>query len=132
MRLAGFLEKGTVVALKGALGSGKTCFAKGMATGLGIKEELTSPTYTIISEYEAVIHGEKIPVYHIDVYRLTGNDDFTAIGGEDIVFGNGISMIEWSERIPSFIPIGALKVDIEMKEDAVRLIEISREGPYGT
>jgi tRNA threonylcarbamoyladenosine biosynthesis protein TsaE len=70
-RLAPHLPKGAVVALRGGLGAGKTCFAKGIARGLGITEEITSPTYTIISEYEG-------PFYHIDAYRLAGDDDFAA------------------------------------------------------
>ena len=119
------------MALNGPLGAGKTCFAKGIAKGLGIAEEITSPSYTIINEYEGYCHekegGEKrvnAPVYHIDAYRLDGNDDFTNLGGEDIVFGNGVSIIEWSERIPAFIPAGAFKVDIKINDDSKRLIVI--------
>ena len=124
-KAARFLGKGSVVALKGELGSGKTCLAKGIAKGLGIEEELTSPTYTIISEYELISgSGETVPVYHIDAYRLGGNEDFSYMGGEEIVFGNGISLIEWSERIFSFIPPEALKIDIEIVNDDKRLIRI--------
>jgi len=125
--LAPFLSKGSVVALRGPLGAGKTCLAKGLANGLGITDEITSPTYTIVSEYKAVISGEEIPVYHIDAYRLGGNDDFTAIGGEEIVFGQGISIIEWSERISDFIPPDALKVDFELLKDNERNIHVSRD-----
>ena len=126
-RLAPMLGKGDVVALKGPLGAGKTCFAKGIASGLGIEERLTSPSYAIICEYECLINGEKIPVYHIDAYRLEGNDDFSAIGGEDIVFGNGISIIEWSERIPAFIPIGAYRIDFEIMDDNGRSVKLIME-----
>ena len=126
-RLALLLEKGSIVALRGPLGVGKTCFIKGIARGLGVEEEITSPTYTIISEYEGVLRGQPAPIYHIDAYRLRGNDDFSAMGGEEIVFGEGISLIEWSERIPAFIPPEALRVDIEIKEDEERLIRIYRE-----
>ena len=121
-RLAPLLKRGSVVAMRGPLGAGKTCLAKGIARGLGIDEEVRSPTYTIISEYEA----DSVPFYHIDAYRLEGNDDFSAIGGEDIVFGDGISVIEWSERIPAFIPLTAFFVDIEIKENDKRLIRINR------
>ena len=107
------------MALQGPLGSGKTCFAKGIAKGLGIAEELTSPTYTIISEYEA-----SIPVYHIDAYRLIGEDDFANLGGRDIIFGNGISIIEWSERIAGLIPPEAYKVTIGLTDYNKRLINI--------
>ena len=126
--LAGFLDKGSIVALKGTLGAGKTCFAKGIASGLGINENVTSPSYSIISEYKGTLKGEvPVTVYHIDAFRLDGNDDFSAIGGEEIVFGNGISIIEWSERIPDFIPSLAIKVEIEIKEDDKRIIRIYRD-----
>lgn len=127
--LAGLLEKGGVVALTGPLGAGKTRVTKGIARGLGVEEEVTSPTYTIVSEYEAVLaSGEKIPFYHIDAYRLRGDDDFGAIGGEEIVFGKGVSVIEWSERIPGFIPKEALKVEIEITGNDERKISLYAEG----
>jgi len=129
--LASLLEKGSIVALNGPLGAGKTCFTKGIAKGLCIAEEITSPTYTIINEYAGDCRGEdagekrvKVSVYHIDAYRLGGNDDFTNLGGEEIVFGNGISIIEWSERIPAFVTAGAFKVDITINDDAKRSISI--------
>jgi tRNA threonylcarbamoyladenosine biosynthesis protein TsaE len=124
-----FLVKGSVAALRGPLGAGKTCFTKGIARGLGITEEITSPTYTIVSEYEAVLSGgETVPFYHIDAYRLKGDDDFSAIGGEEIIFGGGVSVIEWSENIPGFIPAHALNVDFEIKESGERLVRIYRSG----
>ena len=119
-RLSLMLKKGSVVALQGAVGAGKTCLSKGISKGAGITEELTSPSYTIISEYEALLDGEIIPFYHIDAYRLNGNADFSAIGGEEIVFGNGISVIEWSERLPDFISTKAIKVDIKILGDNKR------------
>ena len=138
--LATILKKGSVIALKGPLGAGKTCLAKGIARGLHVEEELTSPTYTIISEYEGIISEDSslkesferkncsnVRLYHIDAYRLGGNDDFSAIGGEEIVFGDGISIIEWSERIPGFIPNEAIRVDIGIQEDQKRHIRIYRE-----
>jgi tRNA threonylcarbamoyladenosine biosynthesis protein TsaE len=120
-RLAAHLPKGAVVALRGGLGAGKTCFAKGMARGLGITEEITSPTYTIISEYEAPIKG---PFFHIDAYRLAGDDDFTALGGEEYLESEGITVIEWSDRIPGSLPNDAITVDIRIHLDGRRGIEI--------
>jgi len=126
--IASHLEKGSVVALSGPLGSGKTCLVKGIAAGLHILDEVTSPTYNIITEYEGTLPGgEIISVYHIDAYRLGGNDDFSAIGGEEIVFGLGISLIEWSDRIPDFIPSLAIRVGIEITGTDKRLIRIYRE-----
>ena len=126
--LAQMLGKGDVVALNGPLGAGKTCFTKGIAQGLGIEEEITSPSYAIICEYECLIGGEKIPFNHIDAYRLDGNDDFTAIGGEDIIYGNGISVIEWSERISALIPSGAYRIDFEIIEDDKRSVKMIKQG----
>ena len=127
-RLASLLEKGSVVALSGPLGAGKTCFAKGVAGGLGVKEELTSPSYIIVSEHEGFLCGtEPVPVFHIDAYRLGGNDDFSAIGGEEIVFGEGVSLVEWSDRIDDFIPAWAFRVKIEINGHNKRIISIYRE-----
>jgi tRNA threonylcarbamoyladenosine biosynthesis protein TsaE len=125
--LAGLLKKGSVVALKGPLGAGKTCLAKGIAMALGVKETVTSPSYTIISEYTGEIQGESVKISHIDAYRLAGNDDFSAIGGEEIVFGDGISIIEWCERIPDFIRNGFLRVDIQILDDEKRHFHIYLE-----
>ena len=118
-RVALLLEKGSIVALRGPLGAGKTCLTKGLALGIGINDEITSPTYAIICEYQGFI-----TFYHIDAYRLSGNDDFSAIGGEEIVFGSGISVIEWSERIPDFIPKEAIRIDFEIIGDNKRRIHI--------
>jgi tRNA threonylcarbamoyladenosine biosynthesis protein TsaE len=118
-RLAEFLKPGSVVALRGTLGAGKTCFTKGIARFLGIEEEVTSPTYTIVSEY-----GGKIPLYHIDAYRLNGDDDFIALGGEEIIGGKGVSVIEWSERIPESIPPEAVIVEFEILPEGKRKIII--------
>jgi tRNA threonylcarbamoyladenosine biosynthesis protein TsaE len=122
MRLASLLGSGTVVALRGPLGAGKTCLVKGIAKGLGICEEVTSPTYTIISEYLSCITPKPLPFYHIDAYRLKEDDDFSAIGGEEIVFGSGISVIEWCEHIPAFVPLDAIRVDLEITRDDKRRI----------
>jgi tRNA threonylcarbamoyladenosine biosynthesis protein TsaE len=118
-KIARGLKKGSIVALRGGLGAGKTCLAKGIARGLGIQGEITSPTYTIISEYEGAV-----PFYHIDAYRLGGDDDFSALGGEELLFGGGISVIEWSERLPRSIPPQAITVEITFEGEERRSIEI--------
>ena len=125
--LAGSLKKGDVVALKGPLGAGKTYFAKGIAMALGVKDAVTSPSYTIVSEYDGILQGNSIKIYHIDAYRLAGNDDFSAIGGEEMVFGDGISIIEWCERVPEFIKKGALRVDIQIMDDEKRHFHVYLE-----
>ena len=109
------LNPGAIVALKGGLGSGKTILAQGIAQSLGIKEQITSPTYTIISEYEG-----SIPFYHMDVYRLCGDEDFHLSGGEELLYGKGICVIEWAERIT--LPSGTLYISIIILEDGKRCI----------
>jgi len=123
-KIACLLKKGSIVALQGPLGAGKTCLTKGIAAGIGVKEPVTSPSYTIICEYEGILKGDSVQIYHIDAYRLAGNDDFSAIGGEEIVFGNGISIIEWCERIPDFIHDGVLRVDIQILDAERRQFHI--------
>jgi tRNA threonylcarbamoyladenosine biosynthesis protein TsaE len=116
------------VALKGPLGAGKTCFTKGIARSLGIAEEITSPTYTIVSEYEARDPGDRstvIPFFHIDAYRLKGEDDFSSLGGEEYLGEEGISVVEWAERIAGSLPQDALAAEIEITGGG-RLIRISR------
>jgi len=124
-RIAGVLSAGSVVALQGTLGSGKTVFASGIASGLGIGETITSPTYTIINEY-CPLHISGSPVlYHIDVYRLNDDSDFQNIGGVEIINSDGISVIEWSERIPKSLPDNAIKISLEITGPASRLIKIN-------
>jgi tRNA threonylcarbamoyladenosine biosynthesis protein TsaE len=111
-----------VIALKGTLGSGKTCLAKGIANGLGINELLTSPTYTIINEYKC---GPSPTLYHIDAYRLNDDKDFEELGGIEIINSGGISVIEWSERIPKSIPQEAITIAIEITGSSSRSIRIT-------
>ena len=124
---ASLLKPGSIVALKGTLGAGKTCFAKGVALRLGVNEEVTSPTYTIMSEYDAFFQGAPIVLYHIDAYRLNGSDDFSAIGGEEILYSQNISLIEWSERIENMIPPDSFVVDIRIDSFGARIIDISQK-----
>ncbi|MDR1277187.1 MAG: tRNA (adenosine(37)-N6)-threonylcarbamoyltransferase complex ATPase subunit type 1 TsaE [Treponema sp.] len=119
-RLAGFLRPGSIVALRGGLGAGKTCLTKGIARGLGVEETLTSPTYTIVSEYRG-----RVPLYHIDAYRLEGDEDFENLGGPELIHGEGISVIEWSERLPHSLPRNLMSVEITITGDQRRLFKIS-------
>jgi len=126
-RFAEKLKKGSVIALKGGLGAGKTCLVKGIARGLGITEIVTSPTYTIVSEYSARLNGETVPLYHIDAYRLNGDEDFENTGAGELMGGGGIAIIEWSERIPRSIPTDALHIDIEITGPQSRLFRVYDE-----
>jgi tRNA threonylcarbamoyladenosine biosynthesis protein TsaE len=119
-RIAAGLGKGSVVALRGSLGAGKTCLVKGIARRLGVREEVTSPSYTVVSEYAA----GPLPFYHIDAYRLGGEDEFLALGGEEYLYGGGIAVVEWSDRIPGSIPGSAVLVSISILEDGRRAVEV--------
>jgi tRNA threonylcarbamoyladenosine biosynthesis protein TsaE len=116
------LVPGSVVALRGGLGAGKTCLAKGIARGLGVEEEVKSPTYTIISEYET---RGKTPFYHIDAYRLGGDEDFEALGGRELFCDDGIAVIEWSEKIPTSLPEDSILVEIEILDGEKRRFRVS-------
>lgn len=93
-------KPGTVISLRGSLGSGKTVFAKGLAEGLGIEESIVSPTFTLIQEYE----GSLPPLYHMDLYRIEGIEEFEMIGGEELLYGEGVTLIEWSEKVEELLP----------------------------
>ena len=110
-KISSHLFSGSVTALRGTLGSGKTCLTKGIALGLGIKENLTSPTYTIINEYA---NEGFPPLYHIDAYRLNGEKDFEDIGGLEIINSGGICVIEWSERVPDSLPDNTIFISLEI------------------
>ncbi|MDA3729996.1 tRNA (adenosine(37)-N6)-threonylcarbamoyltransferase complex ATPase subunit type 1 TsaE [Niameybacter massiliensis] len=101
-------KKGDIYCLIGDLGVGKTVFSKGFATGLGITEHITSPTFTIVQEYE----GE-MPLYHFDMYRIEDPDELEMIGYEDYFFGEGVCLVEWANNVPDAIPDTAKWITIE-------------------
>ncbi|WP_187150918.1 tRNA (adenosine(37)-N6)-threonylcarbamoyltransferase complex ATPase subunit type 1 TsaE, partial [Treponema endosymbiont of Eucomonympha sp.] len=98
-KIGSFLRRGDVVALSGALAAGKTTFAKGVARALGVAETLTSPTFTIISEYAG-----RMPLYHMDMYRLGSEADFINLGAADLLYAEGLCVGEWSAKLPSALP----------------------------
>lgn len=106
--------EGTVICLDGDLGTGKTVIAKGIAAGLGICEPVSSPTFTVIKEY-----GDgRLPFYHFDVYRIEDPAEMEEIGYEDYFYGNGVTVIEWSDMIREIIPKNAVK--IRLKKDTAK------------
>jgi tRNA threonylcarbamoyladenosine biosynthesis protein TsaE len=116
-----------VIALRGGLGAGKTTFAKGLARGLGVTEEVTSPTYTIVSEYEG-----RLTLHHVDAYRLSGPEDFESAGGEELFADpDGVCLIEWSERIEGALPPRAALAEFEVTDDGSRLLRIEGESLEG-
>ena len=108
---------GDIIAFTGTLATGKTCFTKGLALGLNIKEEITSPTFTILSEY----YG-RLPLYHFDLYGSF--DDFLDIAGDEYLYGNGVCVIEWSEKILTDLPKNTIRINIELMENDFRKITI--------
>ena len=107
-RLADALKTGRVVAFTGDLGAGKTAFVSGMARALGVEERVTSPTFTIVNEYE----GGRLPLFHFDMYRLGGADELFHIGWEDYLSRGGVCAVEWSENVAEAIEDGAVRVSI--------------------
>ena len=104
---AATLRSGDVVACFGDLGAGKTAFAQGVAAGLGCRGRVTSPTFTIVNEYDG-----PIPLFHFDMYRLSGEDDLFDIGWEDYLSRQGVCLVEWSERIAGALPPETIRVDV--------------------
>ena len=111
--------------MQGSLAAGKTTLTKGIAQALGVKDTITSPTFCIISEYEG-----KMPLYHMDVYRLEGAEDFINLGIDDMLYGDGVCLIEWSEKIMSELPKKTIIVRLNSQQDTSRIIEIEN-WPYG-
>ena len=105
-RLGAVLRPGTVIAYTGDLGAGKTAFTRGLARGLGVTDRVTSPTYTIVNEYEG-----NIPLFHFDMYRLSSSEDLFDIGWEDYLSRGGVLAVEWSERVADALE-DALRITI--------------------
>ena len=122
--MARVLTPGTVIAYRGDLGAGKTAFTRGLARGLGCREPVTSPTYTIVNEY---LSG-RLPLFHFDMYRLGSSEDLFDIGWEDYLDRGGVCAVEWSENVADALT-GAVAVTIEKTGDESRKITI--EGGTG-
>ena len=118
-KIGRLLKKGDIIAMQGTLAAGKTTITKGIAQALGITETITSPTFCLISEY----YG-KMPLYHMDVYRLEGGEDFVNLGTDDMIYGDGVSIIEWSEKIMEELPKRTIVLRLTPQDDGSRLIEI--------
>jgi len=120
-KLAKGLSKGDVVALYGDLGSGKTTFTKGIGKGLGVKDvrQINIPTFVLIKEYSA-----RFPIYHIDLYRLDKLREIEDIAIEEYIYGDGIAIIEWAEKIKTLIPEKHIAVRFKIKGDKRREINI--------
>ncbi|MGN0728780.1 tRNA (adenosine(37)-N6)-threonylcarbamoyltransferase complex ATPase subunit type 1 TsaE [Treponema sp.] len=119
-KIGALLKPGDILAMSGTLAAGKTTITKGIAKALGITDNITSPTFCLVSEY----NGGRLPLYHMDVYRLDGAEDFANLGVDDMLYGNGVCVIEWSEKVKTEIPKRAISVEIKPTEDGGREIKI--------
>lgn len=118
------LQKGDIVCLYGGLGAGKTAFVSGVAKGLGYQGYTSSPTFTLMNEYIAAL-----PIYHFDVYRIAGSDEMEAVGIDDYLFGDGVCLIEWPDKIADLLPEAVIRVEIlkSSTDENQRTITIERE-----
>lgn len=122
-RLAAYLKPGDVLALVGDLGSGKTRWVQGVCAGLSVTEPVISPTFTLVNEYQGLY-----PVYHIDLYRLADAAETTTFGLEDYLYGAGITIIEWADRVTALLPADYLTVELYHLEDTKRRVVLRPHG----
>ncbi len=118
-RFGKLAKPGMVISLRGSLGAGKTVFARGVARSLGIEEAIVSPTFTLVQEYDG-----SLPMYHMDLYRITSQEDFEMIGGEDMLYSDGVCLIEWSEIINEMLPQDTIFISIAVNSDQSRTVTI--------
>ena len=120
--LAEGLKAGNVVALIGDLGTGKTTLTKAIAKGLGVAEELSSPTFNVVKEYRS----GRLPLYHFDVYRINDPDELFELGFDEYLHGDGVCLIEWADLVEDLLPEDCLKINISFgNSEDERVIELS-------
>ena len=117
------LRPGTVVAITGPLGSGKTVFIQGICQGLGVKHLVTSPSFIIINEYQ----GEKFEVYHFDLYRLKNMQELINLGYEEYFYGPGVCLIEWAEKATQLLPENRIEINLRILSENQREISIQKK-----
>jgi tRNA threonylcarbamoyladenosine biosynthesis protein TsaE len=123
-KLGEVLQSGDIVCLNGELGAGKTTLTKSIGKGLGVEEYITSPTFALINEYEG-----RVRVYHFDVYRLENVDELYDLGFDEYFYGNGVSIVEWAEKIEKLLPKERIIINIDKgKTLDERIIVITGEG----
>ena len=119
VRIGKRLTEGTVVSLVGALGTGKTTLTKGIASGLGVREEVTSPSFTIMSAYEG-----RIPLYHIDLYRIDEPEELEYLGFDELFTKGGVCVIEWGEKAQQIAPEEVVTVELRLAPGGRREISV--------
>jgi tRNA threonylcarbamoyladenosine biosynthesis protein TsaE len=123
-RIGSLFRAGDVVSLSGDLGAGKTVFAKGVATALGVRDDVVSPTFTLVREYAA-----PVPFVHIDVYRLDRFQELHDLGFDELVSGSSVTVVEWGDRISALLPVERLDVTLQFGEaDDDRVVSFTPAG----
>ena len=128
IQLGQLVRSGEVILLYGNLGAGKTHLTQGIAEGLGITGAVRSPTFTLVNEYQE----GRLPLYHIDLYRLAGDGDIATIGLDDYFDEEGIVVVEWPEKGQTWLPTDALHIHITHLSDETRSFELNASGPHST
>ncbi len=119
-RLGRLLGPGTVLALRGELGAGKTCFVQGLARGLGVKEDhVVSPTFVLVREYRG-----RLPLYHIDLYRLSAGREVESLGLEEYLEGEGVCAVEWAEKAEGILPASGPRITLTLRSASSRTIKL--------
>lgn len=124
--LAKELKKGDIIALRGQLGAGKTVFVKGLARGLGIKQEIKSPTFVFEKRYPIVVDNEKIIFHHLDLYRGDSINDLLTLGLNEIISDDSIVVLEWADKIEENLPKSRIDITIKVIDETKRSITIER------
>jgi len=126
-RIAGNLAAGDIICLFGELGSGKTVLTKGIASGLGIdKSKIVSPSFVLIRQY----NKSRLPLYHFDLYRLKALKDIAFLGYEEYLYGEGVAVIEWADRLGRIMPKEYLGIELLVRGDSRRLIKFTGRGRH--
>lgn len=126
--LAQHLEPGTVVALNGDLGAGKTRLVQAIATAMGVeRREVNSPTFVLIQEYQGLL-----PLYHFDTYRLKDTDEFLELGADDLLYSDGVCLIEWADKVADVLPRDLLQINIEHRSETARYFQFKGQGSRST
>ncbi|RQD71027.1 MAG: tRNA (adenosine(37)-N6)-threonylcarbamoyltransferase complex ATPase subunit type 1 TsaE [Tindallia sp. MSAO_Bac2] len=124
-KLASRLKSGDILCLTGDLGAGKTTFTKALGAGLGVKEDISSPTFTLVQEYEG-----NFPVYHFDVYRINHPGEFNDLGAEEYFYSEGISIVEWANLVEDYLPDSHLWIEIKWLDTEKRRICLTAKGDF--
>lgn len=123
-QLGRILKAGDVIGLQGELGAGKTNLVQGLARGLDVTEDVNSPTFILANEY----HTGRLPLYHIDAYRVENASEAEGFGLDDYLYGDGVTVIEWAERVRAALPHDTLWVELEFLDETTRRLRIRAQG----